>query len=314
MNRKEFIRLASAFCLCMLQDKAIAGFEEIEKPQVAITFDDPNSYERPLLSARQRDEKILAALRGQENLQVALFVCGKRVDNPAGRDLLHAWNSAGHIIANHSYSHYYFHADTIDAAKFWADIRKGEELIRHLSGFERMFRFPFLKEGDTVVKRDTIRTFLREAGYRNAAVSIDASDWYIDQRLCARLEDNPQAETRAFGDYFTEHIWERANFYNALSHALLGRSVPHILLLHHNLLNALFLDDLLNSFTRKGWRLIDAATAFADPVYRMQPDVLPAGESLLWSLAKERGGFEARLRYPAEDGRYEKERMDALGL
>ena len=42
--------------------------------------------------------------------------------------------------------------------------------------------------------------------------------------------------------------------------------------------------------------------------------VLPAGESLIWVLAKQSGKYDSMLRYPAEDERYEKEKMDALGL
>jgi hypothetical protein len=67
-------------------------------------------------------------------------------------------------------------------------------------------------------------------------------------------------------------------------------------------------------FEAKGWRLVDARTAFADPIFRAEPKTAPAGESLLWALAKETGKHSAPLRYPAEDGDYEKAKMDALGL
>jgi hypothetical protein len=77
---------------------------------------------------------------------------------------------------------------------------------------------------------------------------------------------------------------------------------------------ALFLDDLLQMFEKKGWKLINAERAFKDPVFKKFPNVVPAGESIIWSLAKESGKFENELRYPAEDERYEKQKMDKLGL
>lgn len=40
----------------------------------------------------------------------------------------------------------------------------------------------------------------------------------------------------------------------------------------------------------------------------------PAGESLIWALVKQSGKFDDVLRYPAEEGEYEKEKMDILGL
>jgi peptidoglycan-N-acetylglucosamine deacetylase len=86
------------------------------------------------------------------------------------------------------------------------------------------------------------------------------------------------------------------------------------LLLHHSGLNALFLGDLIAMFRRNGWRPVDAEYAYKDPIYDRQPKILPAGESLVWALAKETGMFEKELRYPGEDDLYENPRMDALHL
>jgi hypothetical protein len=65
-------------------------------------------------------------------------------------------------------------------------------------------------------------------------------------------------------------------------------------------------------FTAKGWKLVDAKEAFADPVFETTADAMPSGQSLLWAHAKARG--REGLRYPAEDGSYEKPEMDRLGL
>jgi hypothetical protein len=85
-------------------------------------------------------------------------------------------------------------------------------------------------------------------------------------------------------------------------------------LIHHSVLNALYLGDLLQALTDGGWKLIDASRAFDDPVFQREPKTIPAGESLVWALAKETGRFESRLRYPGEDDVYENPKMDALGL
>lgn len=88
----------------------------------------------------------------------------------------------------------------------------------------------------------------------------------------------------------------------------------HTVLLHHNPLNALFLGDLITMFRKKGWKPVDAEYAYKDEVYDRLPKILPAGESLIWALAKESGKFENELRYPGEDDVYENPRMDALHL
>lgn len=110
------------------------------------------------------------------------------------------------------------------------------------------------------------------------------------------------------------HIWNRAQYYDELAIEVLGRSPNHTLLVHHNLLNALFLGDLIQMFKDKGWKVINADEAFQDPTFKITPNTLPAGESLIWALAKQTGRYDDKLRYPGEDGSYEKEAMDKLGL
>jgi hypothetical protein len=109
-------------------------------------------------------------------------------------------------------------------------------------------------------------------------------------------------------------MWERAVYYDELARKALGRSVKHTLLVHFNLLNALFLGDLLAMFKGKGWKLIDVAEAFKDPIFSAEPKIVPAGESIVWAIAKETGRFESVLRYPGEDSEYENAKMDKLGL
>ena len=93
----------------------------------------------------------------------------------------------------------------------------------------------------------------------------------------------------------------QARFYDDLAIKALGRSVKHTVLMHHNLLNALFLDNLLDAFESDGRELIDAECAFEDPVFLSKPNIIPAGESIIWALAKETGRLDHLLRYPGED-------------
>jgi hypothetical protein len=86
------------------------------------------------------------------------------------------------------------------------------------------------------------------------------------------------------------------------------------LLLHHTLAAALFLDDLIQYFKEQGWQVIDADEALKDEFYSRKSSLLPSGESLVWSLAREFTGLKEKLRFPAEDGQYEKDSMDKLGL
>ena len=93
--------------------------------------------------------------------------------------------------------------------------------------------------------------FLRQHHYEWGSVTIDASDWYISSRLEKRLLENPNADIQPYKKYYLEHIWDRAQYYDALAKKVTGRSPKHTLLVHHNLLNALFLDDLIQIRTQR---------------------------------------------------------------
>jgi peptidoglycan/xylan/chitin deacetylase (PgdA/CDA1 family) len=311
MNRRQFAGNLGLFIAATGMGKARALASLAPRPQVAITIDDFNVFDTPQLSGAARNQMILDALKGH-SLKAAVFVNGKYVDNEKTLPLVRAWDERGHMIGNHSYSHFYYHNTEFE--KFTADILRNEALLKQFPRFRKFFRFPFLKEGKTGEQREKMRAFLKAQNYRNAHVTIDASDWYVDQRLRARLKANPKAEAAPYRDFYLNHIWERSTFYDELARKLMGRSVKHTLLLHHNVLNGLFLDDLLRMFKEKGWKLISAEEAYTDKIFSSEPKIAPAGESLIWALAKESGRFENQLRYPGEDGEYEKPKMDALGL
>lgn len=258
--------------------------------------------------AASASDGILAALPPRS----ALFAIGQNVDNPEGRALLDRWAKAGHILCNHTWSHKGY--NSVEPAWFEQDVLRNEALLESWPNFRKFFRFPALKEGKTAAMRDEMRRFLAEHGYRNGSVTIDASDWYYDQRLRSRLAAEPAFDVARYREPYLNHLWDRASFYNDLSVKVLGRSVRHTLLVHYNLINALFLADALTMFRKRGWDLIPAEAAFQDPVFQRQPQTLPAGESLVWALAKDTGRFDAILRYPGEDDIYEKPILDGLRL
>lgn len=280
--------------------------------EISITMDDFNIHEETMLSAKERNQQILNALK-KHKAKSALFVVGKYIQNDQDQALAESWSKEGHFIGNHTFEHKPFNSKmSLEDEK--QQILKCENTLRDLKGFEKIFRFPMLAEGDTAEKRDDIRLWLKQQGYRFGSVTIDASDWYIDQRLRGRIAQDPKADLKPYRDYYLNHMWDRAQYYNNLSKQVVGREVKHTLLVHFNLLNALFLDDLLIMFESKGWKVISAREALKDPVFQKLPKSLPSGQSLIWALAKESGKFEKDLRYPGEDDVYEKPKMDALGL
>ncbi len=274
-------------------------------------MDDVNWRSIPEPFAREANARLLAALK-EHGSHAALFVVGNNVDNETGRKILQSWSDAGHLIGNHTFSHQNY--DRTDQKLFAQDILRCEPIVNDLPGFRKFFRFPMLREGNTAAKRDFMRTFLRDHGYRIGHVTVDTSDWYYDARLRQRLEKEPSFDLSRYRQPYLDHMWECTTHYDGLARKVLGHTVPHTLLVHYNLLNSLFLGDLLELYRGKEWTLIDAAQAFSDPLFTREPHTVPAGESLIWALARETGRFDRELRYPGEDEVYERQRLDRLGL
>jgi peptidoglycan/xylan/chitin deacetylase (PgdA/CDA1 family) len=276
--------------------------------EVSITIDDFN-FNDQILSGETRNNEILKTL-DKHKIKAAGFVSTKYLTLPGALDGLKKWSNSGHLIGNHTENHFSY-AKT-DFNGFSNDILLADSKLKDFKNFQKFLRFPYLKEGETKEKRDQLRKFLVSQNYKNGAVTIDASDWYVNKRMLDKLKVYPDFDKTKFRDFYLKHLWERAQYYSNLSKETLGKDIKHTLLLHHNLTTSLFLDDLIEMFKTKGWKVIDATEAFNDPIYKSQPENIPAGESLIWALAKDKGN--KNLRYPAEDGEYEKTEMDRLGL
>jgi peptidoglycan/xylan/chitin deacetylase (PgdA/CDA1 family) len=310
MNRRTFANLVAMGAMSLGIPKSNAR----EKPrEIAITMDDFNWQNAVYQSAWDRNKSILKVLDAH-SIKAGLFVVGRNLERDEGKRLLTEWDKSGHLIGNHTYSHQNLHSPEITVEEYTNDILRAEKVLSAFKQFQKYFRFPALREGDTAAKRDGVRDFLAKANYRVGHVTIDTDDWIITSQLTERVKSNPSANVKPYRDFYLAHMWDRAQYYDSLSNQVLGRSVKHTILVHYNLLNGLFLDDLISMFKSKGWRLINAEEAFTDPVFSEKPNVLPAGQSIIWGLAKANPTVSRTLKYPAETGDDVLAQMKKLGL
>lgn len=274
---------------------------------IAFSFDDGvDPRVQPEAAAWNR------AILGQlatAKVHALLLPAGRNVDSVAGLALVRDWGAAGHAIGNHTYSHASLNSRRMTADAYVDDIAKADALLRTVPGWTPLFRYPYLKEGDTADKRDAVRTWLGEHGYRTAPVSIDTSDWYYAQRFAAWRARHPKADVGAWRRAYLDHLRDRATYYDDLARRVIGQRIPHVILLHTNAINAAFIGDAIAMFRDAGWTVVTPEAALADPVYA-PVDALPAGESIVWSRAHAAG--VSGLRYPAEDSPYEQIVLDAL--
>ncbi len=312
MNKHICTKLA--FGIFTIVGLIINSFGQVNsKPTISFTFDDGSIDDIGAYKLEVWNQMLLDNLK-KHDLKAILFSAGGNKSTAKGKYILSSWNNAGHFIANHTISHPNFNSKNVSLESFKLELTQNDAIINKYSNYLPYFRFPYLKEGNTPEKVNGFRKFLKEKGYKNGHVTIDASDWYVDSRLVKRLKENPKADIAGFRAFYKEHLFNRSVFYDSLSYQLTNRHINHVILLHHNLAGALFLGDLIQHFKDKGWEVIDADKAYQDAIFEVDVDNIPAGESLIWALAKKSGKFNNILRYPAEDGDYEKPLMDKLGL
>src|SRR5689334_5996055 len=182
MNRFEFPR-------AILKGKSITMLcfvffvvTSYAQPTVSLTFDDGVTNDMPGYTFEQWNGLLLKHLN-DAGVKTVFFVTGFNKSDAKGKYLLTQWNDAGHRIGNHTYSHLNYGSKSVSFEKYKPEFLRTDSIIRHYSQYIRMFRFPYLKEGDTAPKVEAFRDLLREHQYRNGHVTIDASDWYIDSRL-----------------------------------------------------------------------------------------------------------------------------------
>jgi peptidoglycan/xylan/chitin deacetylase (PgdA/CDA1 family) len=262
---------------------------------VALTFDDlPMSGGAcGAAVAREISGKILETLAAAD-APAAGFVNASRTcgEPPAGvRDeVLEAWLDAGHDLGNHTWSHP--DLEWTPLAAYLEDVDRGaapvDSLLRLRGRRLVWFRHPFLHAGDTPAKKAGLTAHLAENGWRVAPVTVDNQEWVYAYVYQAALARGDSALAGRVAEAYFDHIDDAFAYFETRTREVVGREVPHVLLLHANLLNADLLEPLLARVRARGYRFVELAEAMEDPVYaRKDPFVGRGGPSWIerWGIA-----------------------------
>jgi peptidoglycan/xylan/chitin deacetylase (PgdA/CDA1 family) len=257
--------------------------------RIALSFDDAPRGPGAFFTTQERGEKLIAALKEAGVQQVAFFVNPDRVNIGDGDEArLQAYVAAGHVLANHTFSHPRLGRTSAEA--YLADIDKAEAFLKGRPGYRPWFRFPFLDEGGPdKAKRDAVRAGLKARGLQNGYVTIDGSDWNMEALAIAAKKAGEPIDMAALRDLYIETHVQSADFSDALMIRAAGRSAAHMLLLHETDIAALFIGDLIKALRADGWEIITADQAYADPIHTAQPDTAWAAGTLTEALAWEKG-------------------------
>ena len=237
---------------------------------VALSFDDIPAGDGSLYSGSERAQILLKKLK-KENVDKVIFFCvGAGIDS-AGDARVKMYSDAGHLIANHSYSHKSL--DKISAAKYISDIVHADSILKKYNTYTKLFRYPYLHGGNTIVKRDSVRNALAYMNYKNGYVTVDTYDWYMEFLLRKGIKEHKEIDYEKLKKMYVDVLWDGIKFYDSIAQKVLGRSPAHVLLLHENDLAALFIDALIEHIRKNGGKIISPIEAYQDPISENFPNV-----------------------------------------
>jgi len=248
-----------------------------QKRSVALTFDDlPAAGTTDPVTIKAVNQSILSALH-KHGVPAIGFVNTSKLSSqgPSGPDAsaLQEWLRQGKGLGNHTFSHTDF--NTVSVEVFEKDILAGEvplsSLLARAGQRLEYFRFPFNHTGDTKEKHDAMAAFLTQHQYRVAPCTIDNSDFVFNRAYAIALSrKDEQALARIRSEYLA-YTSAEIDYYSQLHKQVLGREIPHVMLLHVNRLNADTMEEILRIFKRKGYRFVALNKALSDGAYAI-PD------------------------------------------
>lgn len=248
--------------------------EKANSREICITFDDlpvvrvHDYIEREIITSA-----ILSTLE-KFDAPAAGFVIGKSIEGHF--DLLESWLRAGHILGSHTYSHP--DLNTVPIRLYIENIEKGnneiEALLKKMKQTGRYFRYPLLHYGSNNLMKQEVADYLISKDLINAHVSIDTDDYLYNMIYEKLFLSADSVKIAQLGNEYVAHIIGQLEASEKLSEKILERSCKHILLLHANKLNSIFLYDILKELRTRNYKFISLDKALSDSLYSIREDYI----------------------------------------
>ena len=189
------------------------------------------------------------------------------------RAILERWLAAGQELGNHGYWH--SNINLVPISTFTTGISKNQQLLLTLNRKQdKVFRYPYLREGCTAEQRRSVRSYLDKNGYKIAQVTVSFKDWTWNRPFVKRISQGKVDDVHRIKAAFLKVAQMRLEWSVNTAQQLVGRPIKHILLLHLSSFTASVLDELLSTYSAMGVKFITLEEAMSDPVYTIDPNVL----------------------------------------
>ncbi|HEU5350077.1 MAG TPA: polysaccharide deacetylase family protein [Terracidiphilus sp.] len=247
-----------------------------KRPVVALTFDDlPAAGGLHVGRTRLKTAETLAdELRSHHLKGVYGFVNANSLEGDQDvQAALKIWIAKGMKIGNHTFSHPSLTDET--AAEYIHDITEDEPALKQFAGKSdwHWFRYPYLCEGDTLAKRNTVRDWLRAHGYRVAQVTLNFNDDDWDDAYGRCLEKHDEAGIAWLKESYLDNAREFLREGRQEELIALGHEIPNVLLLHATDFTTTMLPQLMEILHEDGFRFESLKKVESNAAYRINPNL-----------------------------------------
>jgi peptidoglycan/xylan/chitin deacetylase (PgdA/CDA1 family) len=173
------------------------------------------------------------------------------------------------------------HRSSVEA--FEQDVLAGEPALRAAMGGEdwHWFRFPYLREGDTIEKRHALARFLKDRGYRIAEVTLSFDDYAFNDPYARCLARSDTAGVEWLKRSYLSRASSSLVRGQEEARQLFGHDIPHVMLLHVGGFQMVMLPRLMDLLRERGFTLVALPEAQEDLAYAADSDVATAAGATL---------------------------------
>jgi peptidoglycan/xylan/chitin deacetylase (PgdA/CDA1 family) len=268
---------------------ALAATPAHAQKRIAFSFDDVPRSPGGFMTVEQRTTRLIAALRRSGIRQAAFFINPGHLLEPygaGGARRIGRYVRAGHVIANHSYSHESL--SEIGAAAYLADIDRASRWLAGRTATRPWFRYPYLDEGTRasvpdLAVRDAVRAGLARRGLLNAYITVDTYDWYLDWLASQALRAGHRLDMRALRNLYVQIVVDSAEWQDRIARETLN------------------LPDAVRALRAHGWQIATMDEAYRDPIARVAPETRYLGGGRVDAIAAAAGRSPADLIPPLNE-------------
>jgi peptidoglycan/xylan/chitin deacetylase (PgdA/CDA1 family) len=279
-----FIRLKLS--LIILFTSLLFSQNDETKRFIAVTFDDLPMNTKYLKDGNQwieQTQKLLSTVK-KFNIPAIGFVNEYKlyvndVLDSSRLKALQLWVDADFELGNHTFSHPDYH--NTENEVFFDDIIKGEKITEELLSQKNKkleyFRHPFLHTGNSLEKKKALEDFLKEHNYTVAPVSIDNGEWIYARAYENAYNKNDVELMNQIGSEYVNYMIDKTIYFENQSIKLFGYELKQILLVHANMINTDYFDELAEELLKRNYGFISLKEALTDKAYLSEDTFIGRG-------------------------------------